>query len=70
MFSPPVYWRINNLISTLSKKNNKAHVAELMDLSKMFGDDSKVFAIATLFDEIDFKDQRSNGNRDAQKVRE
>jgi hypothetical protein len=70
MFSPPVYWRINNLVSTLSKKNNKAYVAELMDLSKMFGDDSKVFAIATLFDEIDFKDQRSNGNRDAQKVRE
>ena len=68
MFSPPIYWRIHNLITTLTKKNNKTHTSELFELAKMYNDDSKTFMLATLFDEIDFKDQRTNGHRDTQKV--
>jgi hypothetical protein len=68
MFSPPIFWRINNLVSTLTKKNNKSHLLELAELTKMFGEDSRAFLLASLLDEIDFKDQRTNGNRDAQKV--
>jgi hypothetical protein len=68
MFSPPIYWRISNLTSSLTKKNSKTTVVELLELAKMYGDDSKIFMLTSLFDEIDFKDQRTAGHRDTQKV--
>ena len=68
MFSQPVYWRINNLITTLTKKNNKTHTAELSELTKMYEMNSKVFLIASMLNEIDFRDQRTTGHRDTQKV--
>ena len=68
MLSPQVYWRINNLITTLTKKNNKTHTAELLELTKMYETNTKVFLIATLLNEIDFRDQRTTGHRDTQKV--
>ena len=68
MFSPQVFWRINNLITTLTKKNNKTHTAELLELTKMYETNTKVFLIATLLNEIDFRDQRTTGHRDTQKV--
>ena len=68
MSAAPIYWQINNLITSLTKKNNKTHTAELLELAKMYGDDSKIFMLSSLFDEIDFKDQRTTGHRDTQKV--
>jgi hypothetical protein len=70
MFSPQVFWRIENLIKTLTKKNNKTHTAELQELTKMFDTSSKAFLISSLLEEIDFKDQRTVGHKDTQKVTE
>ena len=70
MFSPQVFWRIENLIKTLTKKNNKTHTAELLELTKMFDTSSKAFLISSLLEEIDFKDQRTVGHKDTQKVTE
>jgi hypothetical protein len=69
MFSSQIYFQIHNLVTTLTKKNHKAHTAELSVLTKMYGDDSKIFLITSLLDEIDFRDQRVTGHRDTQKVR-
>jgi hypothetical protein len=70
MFSPQVFWRIDNLIKTLTKKNNKTHTAELTELTKMYDTSSKAFLIASLLDEIDFRDQRTTGHKDTQKVQD
>lgn len=70
MFSPQVFWRIDNLIKTLTKKNNKTHTAELAELTKMYDTSSKAFLIASLLDEIDFRDQRTTGHKDTQKVQD
>ena len=68
MLSHPVYYRIANLVKSIKKSNNKTHVAELLELASMYGDDSSIFMLTSLFDEIDFKDQRTTGHRDTQKV--
>lgn len=68
MFSPQVFWRIDNLIKTLTKKNNKTHTAELAELTKMYDTSSKAFLISSLLEEIDFRDLRTTGHKDTQKV--
>lgn len=68
MYSPQFFWRIDNLVKTLTKKNKKTHTAELSELADMYDTSSKSFLIATLLDEIDFKDLRTSGHKDTQKV--
>jgi hypothetical protein len=67
MFSDQYFWRISNLVTTLNKKNHIKNIAEISKVEKMYGEEGRG-TIQVLLDEIDFKDQRSQGHKDTQKV--
>lgn len=67
MLSPAFLWRIQNLTSSLIKKNIKLNQSEINLMANSFADNGPVFALAALIDGIDFKEQKSGG-KDSQKV--
>ncbi|KDO28102.1 hypothetical protein SPRG_06770 [Saprolegnia parasitica CBS 223.65] len=65
-FASPLFWQIHYLITSLSKKNFKTHVAELNQLVGLYGEDARVYLLGCLVREIDFRDTKSH--KDSLKV--
>ncbi|OQR91282.1 CCR4-NOT transcription complex subunit [Achlya hypogyna] len=65
-FASPLFWQIHYLITSLSKKNFKTHVAELNQLVGLYGEDARVYLLSCLVREIDFRDTKSH--KDSLKV--
>ena len=86
MFSTPLFCQIQSLVTSLTKKNQRANISELhqvcvlilydaclrndiwLQLIMLYGEDARIFLIGCLFDDIDFRDQRTHGHKDSQKV--
>ena len=48
MFTSPVFWQIQYLVSNLNKKNQQQTVAELNQLVNLYGQDARIFLISCL----------------------
>ena len=66
MYSSQASWKISFVIKSLNEQNAKQVAKEISDIVRMHGDETRVFYVASLVDDIDFRDQRSQGN--SQKV--
>lgn len=64
MFSPPISWRISNLIANLTKENEFESIKEVNQLLQMIGEENRTIIISSLLDELDFTDSRNLGNKD------
>eukprot|EP01041_Mallomonas_annulata_P009060 gene9060-18769_t len=68
MLSSPLFWQVQYLVTSLTKKNQRTNISELHQLIGLYGEDARIYLIECLLDDIDFRDQRTNGQKDSQKI--
>eukprot|EP01041_Mallomonas_annulata_P006467 gene6467-13061_t len=68
MLPSPLFRHVQYLVTSLTKKNQRTNISEFNQLIRFYGDDTRIYLIGCLLDDIDFKDQRTNGQKELLKI--
>eukprot|EP00455_Lapot_gusevi_P023340 TRINITY_DN24262_c0_g2_i1.p1 TRINITY_DN24262_c0_g2~~TRINITY_DN24262_c0_g2_i1.p1 ORF type:complete len:109 (-),score=8.59 TRINITY_DN24262_c0_g2_i1:9-335(-) len=56
-FAYPIFAQIRHIVSHLNKKNYANAVAELTELTNIYGDDARLYTLSSLLEDIDLVDK-------------